>query len=280
VWRALRDNPGLAVVNALMVPTRNGFGFTLASDAFALDEIEELYIENETIDPIKVTVHDLKGGTEFELTVIGVLDPFASQGPLPSGFFTSTNTLSAELAREVKPSRYFFNLRPGTEDGAGTIESALFQHGVETIDVAETIADFQASQRSFFNLLIGFMTLGLVVGIAALGVISARAVVERRHEIGVLRAIGYSRRMVQMSFLAESSFIALLGIGLGVVLGLLMSINVMADIRTDEPDIELVIPWTMVGIIAAGAYLFSLLTTYLPSMQASRIAPADALRYE
>jgi putative ABC transport system permease protein len=263
-----------------MVPTRNGFAFNIASDAFALDEVEGLYIENETLDPIKVTVHDLKEGTEFELTVIGVLDPFASEGPLPSGFFTSTNTLTAELARQVKPSRYFFNLRPGTEDGAGTIESALFQHGVETIDVAETIADFQASQRSFFNLLIGFMTLGLVVGIAALGVISARAVVERRHEIGVLRAIGYSRRMVQMSFLAESSFIALLGIGLGVALGLLMSINIIADIRADEPDIELIIPWATMGVIVAGAYLFSLLTTYLPSRQASRIAPADALRYE
>ena len=280
VWRALRDSPGLAVVNAFMVPTRNGFAFNIASDAFALDEIEDLYIENETLDPVKVTVHDLKEGTEFELTVIGVLDPFASEGPLPSGFFTSTNTLAAELAREVKPSRYFFNLRPGTEDGAGTIESALFQHGIETIDVAETIADFQASQRSFFNLLIGFMTLGLVVGIAALGVISARAVVERRHEIGVLRAIGYSRRMVQMSFLAESSFIALLGIGLGVALGLLMSINIIADIRADEPDIELIIPWATMGVIVAGAYLFSLLTTYLPSRQASRIAPAEALRYE
>ena len=115
--------------------------------------------------------------------------------------------------------------------------------------MAQTIEDFQASQQSFFNLLIGFMALGLVVGIAALGVISARAVVERRHEIGVVRSIGFSRRMVQSSFLAESSFIALMGIGLGLILGLLMSINIIADIRTDEPNIEYVVPWGTVIVL-------------------------------
>ena len=156
----------------------------------------------------------------------------------------------------------------------------MFQHGVETLDVAETIDSVQASQRAFFNLLIAFMTLGLVVGIAALGVISARAVVERRHEIGVMRAVGFSRRMVQASFLAESSFIGLLGIGLGLGLGILTSINVIADTRTDEPNIQLIIPWLKIIGIGVGGYLFSLLTTYLPSAQAARTAPAEALRYE
>ena len=231
-------------------------------------------------DPVEVTVVDFKSGTTFELTVIGALDDFASQGPLPFGIYTSTNTLREALPRDVDATQFFFNVQSGTEGSADKIEAALFQHGLETLDVAETIEDIQASQQSFFNLLIGFMTLGLVVGIAALGVISARAVVERRHEIGVMRAIGYSRRMVQVSFLAESSFIAILGIGLGLVLGLLMSVNIISDIQTDEPNIELVIPWGKVILIGVGAYLFSLLTTYMPSRQAASTAPAEALRYE
>ena len=49
----------------------------------------------------------------------------------------------------------------------------------------------------------GFMGLGLIVGVAALGVISARAVVERRQQIGVLRAIGFRRRMVQLELPAR-----------------------------------------------------------------------------
>ena len=65
----------------------------------------------------------------------------------------------------------------------------------------------------------GFMGLGLIVGVAALGVISARSVVERRQQIGVLRAIGFRKRMVQLAFLLESSFVALSAIVVGTGLG-------------------------------------------------------------
>ena len=82
------------------------------------------------------------------------------------------------------------------------------------------------------------MASGLLVGIAALGVISLRSVVERRQQIGVLRAIGYRRGMVLASFLMESSFIALLGILIGVGLGALLSYNLVADIADDVPGLS------------------------------------------
>ena len=124
------------------------------------------------------------------------------------------------------------------------------------------------------------MTLGLVVGTVAIGVISARAVVERRHEIGILRAIGYSRRMVQVSFLTEASFISLLGIIIGLCLGFLTSFNVISDIQSDEPNVQLIIPWTKILLIGFGAYACTLVATFVPARQAATIAPADALRYE
>ena len=229
---------------------------------------------------VEVTVRDLKSGAVFDLTVIAAIDGMASGGPIPVGLYTSTGNLIAQVNRDVAATHFFFNVEPGSVDPAPRIEAAFFQHGLETLDVAETIEAFQAAQRAFFDLLIGFMTLGLVVGVAALGVISARAVVERRHEIGVMRAIGFSRRMVQASFLAESSFISILGIGLGLALGIGTSINFIANVRTDEPAIQLVIPWTKIVLIAIGGYLLALLTTYLPSRQAAGIPPADALRYE
>ena len=71
------------------------------------------------------------------------------------------------------------------------------------------------------------MGLGLVVGIAALGVIAARSVVERRQQIGILRSLGFQRGMVQLTFLLESSFVALLGITIGVLLGAFLAYNVM-----------------------------------------------------
>ena len=125
------------------------------------------------------------------------------------------------------------------------------------------------------------MLLGLVVGIVALGVISARAVVERRHAIGVMRAIGFSKRMVLLTFLGESSFIAIMGILIGIILGIVTGINVMADIRDSaDPDIKTIIPWLKFALIGIGAYFMCLITTLIPALQASEVAPAEALRYE
>ncbi len=279
LWSDLATNPGLAIVDSFMVPTRNSFAFDVRSERLGLD-VEGLYIENDTMEPVRVTVRDLESGTEFALTVVGVLDSMASNGPIPLGIYTSSVFLSEASGRDLDASQFFFKVEPGTEDPGGKLEAALFEHGVESLDTKEFLADLQGSQRAFFNLLLAFMLLGLVVGIAALGVISARAVVERRHAIGVMRAVGFSRSAVWLTFLAESSFIGLLGIGLGLLLGVVTGINVIADIRTDEPGIQLIIPWTKLILIAVGGYLFSLVTTLLPARQASRIAPAEALRYE
>jgi putative ABC transport system permease protein len=126
------------------------------------------------------------------------------------------------------------------------------------------------------------MGLGLVVGVAALGVISARSVVERRQQIGVLRSIGFKRGMVQLSFLLESSFVALLGIAVGCALGLILSFNIVRDNaqQASTENIEFAVPWINLTAIFVIAYAASLLTTFLPARQASRVYPAEALRYE
>jgi putative ABC transport system permease protein len=128
----------------------------------------------------------------------------------------------------------------------------------------------------------GFMGLGLIVGVAALGVITARAVVERRQQIGVLRAIGFRRRMVQLSFLLESSFIALTSIVTGTTLGLVVAHSVISDSRSTPSwqNLTFDVPWVNLGIIFLAVYLVALATTFLPALRASRIYPAEALRYQ
>ena len=126
------------------------------------------------------------------------------------------------------------------------------------------------------------MALGLVVGVAALGVISARSVVERRQQIGVLRAIGFRRRMVQAAFLLESSFVALTAIVVGTALGLLLAFNIIAD-RGEQPSWEnltLVVPWANLAVIFVVVYAVALLATLAPAVRASRVYPAEALRYQ
>ena len=276
VWEAVQANPGLAIVSATIVPRRTNTSFAPATDQFTLNDVEGLLVENDDMDPVKVTVRDVEGGNTVDLTVIGVLDTLASGGPIPVGFYVSPET----LGRDVDATQFFFNIDDSVDDGPAAIEAAFFRDGVEALNVKELVAQGQAARNALFNLLIGFMSLGLLVGIAALGVISARTVVERRHAIGVLRAIGFSPGMVQLSFLAEMSFLAILGIGLGLGLGLISSVELIDEMRLDEPEVEFVLPWLKVILISVGAYVFALLTTFLPARQAAAITPAEALRYE
>ena len=279
LWEALAKRPGTAVVNAFLVPRRANFGDGFIGDTFILDA-EGLFLENDVMDPVKIVVEDVTSGKSVELTVIGVVDDIASQFFMPFGIYASTDTLEKGFGRSIPLTNLFIHVEPGTPDAADRVEAAFFQNAMDTIDIAERVDESRAQNVTFNNLLTGFMALGLVVGVAALGVVSARAVVERRKQIGVMRAIGFSRRMVQTTFLLESSFIALLGISTGLVLGLITSVNVITDIRADEPNVRLVIPWMRLVVIVVGSYLFSWLTTYEPSRQASRVDPADALRFE
>jgi len=96
----------------------------------------------------------------------------------------------------------------------------------------------------------------------------------------MLRAVGFKQRMVLATVLLESSFVAILGTGLGVVLGLLLGHQVVNYFDKTDLGLRFVIPWGEVAVIVIGASLASLLTTYLPACQASRIYPAEALRYE
>lgn len=135
---------------------------------------------------------------------------------------------------------------------------------------------------TFNRLILGFMALGLIVGVAALGVISARSVVERRQQIGVLRSIGFRRRMVQGAFLLESTFVALTAIVVGTTLGLLLASNIIRDQRKQPSweDMALVVPWSNLAIIFMAVFAVALLATLAPARRASRVLPADALRYQ
>jgi putative ABC transport system permease protein len=122
-----------------------------------------------------------------------------------------------------------------------------------------------------------FLGIGLVVGIAGLGIITIRNVTERRQEIGVMRAIGFQRRMILEVFLLETSFVSLLGIFLGVVLGLVLSWR-MYDWGGFSENAPFVIPWGEILMLVAIAFAITMASTLPPSRKASRLAPAEALR--
>ena len=163
---------------------------------------------------------------------------------------------------------------------AKDIESTLLTAGVQAESIKAKVDEDQALSRNFFYLMQGFMSLGLLVGIAAVGVIAFRMVVERRQQIGMLRAIGYKRSTVALSFLLESSFVTLLAIFSGMLLAIWLSYFLLSapDFPTNKNGYA--VPWLQLVFFGVFTYLASLLMTFIPARQAASIPTAEALRYE
>ena len=278
VWDAVRTTPGLAVVDSTIVPRRDNWNFGVMPD-FTLTGF---YYEEGKLDPITIEVLDKQTGGKARLTVIGILKDTAPVEML--GISTSQETLETAFPGRVDPTIHYYDLAPGVDAGeaAGQLEAAFLENGLDAQSIEEVVDDVVAANMTFNRLIQGFIGLGLLVGVTALGVISARAVVERRQQVGVMRAIGFRRQMVQGAFLLESSFVALTSIVVGTILGLILAWNIIDDQRQQPSweNLELVIPWFNLLLIFAVVYSVAIVATVLPARRASRIRPAEALRYQ
>ncbi len=278
VWNAVRARPGLAVVDSAIVPRKANWNFGAASKF----RLTGFYLEDRTFAPVRVAVRDPQTGNVMRLTVIGVL---ADSAPLSmAGITTSQATLEHAFPGRVRPTTYLFALRKSVDAKATAkrLEAAFLANGLQADALSKLLHDTVSASLTFDRLIEGFMGLGLVVGVAALGVISARAVVERRQQIGVLRAIGFRRRMVQAGFLLESSFIALTSIAIGTGLGLAVAFNVIHD-SARQPGMENLsfdVPWLTLAVIFLLVYAVAMATTLAPARRAARVYPAEALRYQ
>jgi putative ABC transport system permease protein len=151
--------------------------------------------------------------------------------------------------------------------------------GIETIVLSTLVKEFTRSMEQMFDLFSAFMGLGLIVGIAGLGMITLRAVHERRIEIGMMRAIGFQRHNVTWSFLLEAGFIASTGIILGSLLGISLGYTLWYD-EFRPMDFDFMIPWMKILFVGGIALIVTLIFTFAPSLQASRVTPSEALRYD
>jgi putative ABC transport system permease protein len=278
VWRALRTQAGLAVVDPFVAPRKTNYNFA-PQPKFHLSGF---YLEDKTFAPIAIQIRDPQSGRQVRLKVIGVL---SDNVPLSmTGIWTSQRTLSATFGARVQPTSYLFALRPGVDAKATArhLESAFLANGMQADALKDDLRDAVSSSLTFDRLIMGFMGLGLIVGVAALGVISTRSVVERRQQIGVLRSIGFRRRMVEEIFLLESGFVALTAILVGTGLGLIVGHNVIADSQRQGTfaNLAMHVPWVTLGVIFATVFAIAMATTLVPARRAARVYPAEALRYQ
>jgi putative ABC transport system permease protein len=282
VWEAIAADPSLVVVDALPVIIGDATAsFGGAGDTFVITGVKPGEAVMGTVPEVEFRLPGVPNAPATKAKVIGVLSQDAQ---FYTGLYVNRALTSGVMppGMQLPVGTYFFRIAQGEDpqELRRALGTAFLDNGLEPVVISDMIRQQQAAGETLNGLLQGFMALGLLVGVAALGVISTRAVVERRQQIGVLRAIGYQRGMVGASFLLESSFIALLGILVGTALGLISSWNFVEFIRQDSPTISWQAPWLQLGLIILVAYLVSLITTVAPARQAANIYPAEALRYE
>jgi len=164
-------------------------------------------------------------------------------------------------------------------DVAKELEKTFLMNGLQTFVIKDAMEEQLETQNQFFSLFQAYMGIGLIVGIAGLGFIIIRAVNERVKEIGMIRAIGFRRKMVLKSFLIESTFVSVLGILIGISLGVISGYSFWVE-DFKELGWSFYVPLGEIALVGFIALMVSLLCTIPPSYKASKISPAEALRYE
>jgi putative ABC transport system permease protein len=261
-WEALNEDSSYCIIDGSKL-------MYMDAEAGSSGEILGAYVGGT------ITILD-KGGQNNNrvLTVIGVMDQV---------FFFQGIMVQKDIAKNEfggLDSMMMVELGEGedTDTVAKAFEKNYLELGLKTSDLAGIINSFLSFFTSFMYLMEGFLGIGLLVGIAGIGIISYRNVIDRRQQIGMLRAIGFKKSMIARSFLIETSFITILAILIGVSLGIGIGWTIYND-SFKEAGSRFVIPWvTLIGISVI-AYIATLIFTIYPSIQAAKIPPAEALRY-
>ena len=130
--------------------------------------------------------------------------------------------------------------------------------------------------------LVAFVAVSLIVSSIMIGVITYISVLERRKEIGILRAIGASKGNISQVFNAETFIIGLCAglIGVGLSLLLLIPINAIIHSLAGRSDINAVLPFYYGAVLVLLSILLTLIGGIIPSRKAAKSDPVAALRSE
>jgi putative ABC transport system permease protein len=193
-----------------------------------------------------------------------------------------------DVVRGANTRQTYANLavRTRTPSDVEAVEASIKDVGFNTFSLLDATRNLQLF-FAIFDLLLGIFG-SLALAVATLGIINTlvMAILERRREIGVLKALGAADRDVKQLFFVEAGIMGLIGGVAGTVFGWLIGqavtfgSNIYLKRRDLPPAHVFAIPWWL----AIGAIVFavavSLIAGLYPASRAARLNPVEALRYE
>ena len=150
--------------------------------------------------------------------------------------------------------------------------------GIDAFLIRDELLQMTQQNQLLFQLVATYLGLGLVVGIASVGVTTLRSIRERRQEIGVMRAIGFTRGLIIQSLLLEAIFGTTLASIIGLSAGLTVSYAIYLSFG-EAMKAAFAVPVITLLTIFSVVYLSTVICTVIPARDASRASPAEAIRY-
>ena len=267
-------DPGMAeVIDMEWVEGSQEVFATLGEDGAFVDDT---YAEDNLLDLESGIDVTFPNGTTRQFRIEGIFDP--PTGGSPFGSITiSTTAWDAEVERP-KNLFSFVKMAGGTTDAnQAALDAALTDFPNAKVQTRTEFIDNQiAPLEQILNILYVLLALSVVVSLFGIVNTLVLTVFERTREIGMLRAIGMTRRQVRRMIRHESVITALIGATIGIVLGLVLAGLLIA--RVDF--IVFSFPTTQVIVFVLAAIVVGIVASVFPARRAARLDPLQAIAYE
>jgi putative ABC transport system permease protein len=238
--------------------------------------VDDTYAKDHHLHVGSPIIVQVPSGKKLRLKVKGIFEPPAGGSPFGHVTFSST-TFDREY--EAPKNLYtFVQMRGGiTPENTKTLENALKDFPNAKAQTREAFVDNQISGlNNILNILYVLLALSVIVSLFGIVNTLVLTVFERTRELGMLRAIGMTRRQVRRMIRHESVITALIGGVLGIVLGIVLGALLIA--RVDF--IEFKLPVSQIIVFAVATIVVGILAAIFPARRAARLDPLKALQYE